>query len=244
MEIKTLILDIENSPSLAHVWQLFKVNVSLNQLMETGGVICFAAKWLDEEETVFYSDHRQGHELMVAHAFDLLEEADVVVHYNGSKHDIPHLNREFLQAGLGPPAPFQEIDLLKVVKKKFNFTSNKMDHVTSELGIGEKVAHEGHGLWVKCLEGDPEAWERMEEYNRQDVLLTEELYKRVLPWIENHPHKGLYLDEEDVCPNCGGSELEKRGFSYTGVSKFQRFRCKGCGRWSRSGRRVGSVERR
>lgn len=244
MEIKTLILDIENSPSLAHVWRLFRVNVSLNQLMETGGVICFAAKWLDEEEVMFVSDYEVRHIDMIETAHGLLDEADVVVHYNGSKHDIPHLNREFLQAGLGPPAPFQEIDLLKVVKKKFNFTSNKMDHVTSELGIGEKVAHEGHLLWVKCLEGDPEAWERMEEYNRQDVLLTEELYKRVLPWIENHPHKGLYLDEEAVCPNCGGSELEKRGFSYTGVSKFQRFRCKGCGRWSRGGKRVGAVERR
>lgn len=244
MEIKTLILDIENSPSLAHVWRLFRVNVSLNQLMETGGVICFAAKWLDEEEVMFVSDYEVRHIDMIETAHGLLDEADVVVHYNGSKHDIPHLNREFLQAGLGPPAPFQEIDLLKVVKKKFNFTSNKMDHVTSELGIGEKVAHEGHLLWVKCLEGDPEAWERMEEYNRQDVLLTEELYKRVLPWIENHPHKGLYLDEEAVCPNCGGSELEKRGYSYTSVSKFQRFRCKGCGRWSRGGKRVGAVERR
>lgn len=226
------------------MWQLFKVNVSLNQLMETGGVICFAAKWLDEEHTFFRSVHADGYHGMVADAYSALNEADVVVHYNGSKHDIPHLNREFLQVGLGPPAPFQEIDLLKVVKKRFNFTSNKMDHVVQELGIGGKVAHEGHGLWVKCMEGDPEAWERMELYNRQDVVLTEELYKRVLPWIENHPHKGLYADEEDVCPNCGGSDLEKRGFAYTGVSKFQRFRCKQCGRWSRGGKRVGAVERR
>lgn len=226
------------------MWQLFKVNVSLNQLMETGQVICFAAKWLDEEEVVFLSDFEVGHTAMVEGAFNLINEADVVVHYNGSKFDLPHLNREFLLAGLPPPAPVQEIDLLKVVKKKFRFTSNKLDHVAQQLGIGSKVSHEGHELWVKCMEGDPEAWERMELYNRGDVILTEDLYKRLLPWIENHPHIGLYADDEECCPNCGGHDLEKRGFSFTGVSKFQRFRCKQCGRWSRSGRRVGSVERR
>lgn len=239
--MKVLILDIETSPNIAHVWQLFKPTVSLNQLMTPGGVICFAAKWLDEDETFFHSIHKDGHEWMTFQAHTFLESADAVVHYNGSKFDIPHLNREFLLAGLPPPAPFQEIDLLKVVKKKFRFVSNKLDHVSQQLGLEGKVSHEGHDLWVKCMAGDEDAWARMEEYNRQDVLLTEDLYKHLLPWIENHPHRGLYTDEEEGCPNCGGEELEKRGFAYTRVSKFQRYRCKGCGRWSRSGRRVGSV---
>ena len=36
-----------------------------------------------------------------------------------------------------------------------------------------------------------------------------------------------------VCPNCASSNLGKRGFTYTNVSKFQRYICKDCGAWSR-----------
>ena len=45
------------------------------------------------------------------------------------------------------------------------FDSNKLDYVSKYLGIGEKVRHEGHELWVKCMEKDNAAWKRMKEYN-------------------------------------------------------------------------------
>ena len=79
-------------------------------------------------------------------AHDLLSEADVVVHYNGDKFDLPHLNREFVESGLGPPAPYASIDLLKTVKRKFRFPSNKLDYVVQKLRLGAKVSTGGYDL--------------------------------------------------------------------------------------------------
>ncbi len=33
---------------------------------------------------------------------------------------------------------------------------------SQRLGLGKKHEHEGHELWVKCMNGDKDAWKRME----------------------------------------------------------------------------------
>lgn len=238
--MKVLVIDIETSPNLAHVWGLWNQNVSLSQLRESTRVIAFAAKWVGERKTSFFSDHSDGHQAMIEAAHALLDQADVVVHYNGRRFDIPHLNREFLLAGLTPPAPFAQVDLLDCVKKQFRFVSNKLDHVAQQLGLGAKTHHEGHTLWVRCMAGEAKAWATMRKYNIQDVVLTEKLYLRLKPWITSHPNASLF--EGAGCPACGSGKLEKRGYAYTSVSRYQRYRCLGCGKWSRGGRALDRVE--
>jgi len=224
--MKILTLDIETSPLLADVWGLWKQNVSLNQLRESGYVICFAAKWLDKKGTIFF----KGGDVPFA-AWDLLSSADAVITYNGDSFDLPYLNAMILDAELNPPLPYKSIDLLSVVKKKFRYPSNKLEYVAKRLGIGGKVKHEGHELWQKCMAGDVNAWKKMEKYNRQDVLLTEKLYKTLLPWITNHPNMGLYDQHDDrpVCTNCGSTDLVKKGMQMTQVGVYQRYNCKNCG---------------
>ena len=45
---------------------------------------------------MFDSVHESKPEQMVSRVHGLLDDADVVCHYNGKKFDIPTLNREFL----------------------------------------------------------------------------------------------------------------------------------------------------
>ena len=123
--IKLLTLDIECSPNVGHIWGLWKQTVSLNQLMESGSVISFAARWHGTKKVLFYSDFHSGHGVMVQAAHDLLSEADAVIHYNGNSFDMPWLHTEFLLAGMPPPRPYKNVDLLLAVRKKFRFVSNK-----------------------------------------------------------------------------------------------------------------------
>lgn len=242
-EPKILTIDIETSPSLAYVWRLFKENIPLQRLVDSGEVLSFAAKWYGQEDVMFYSTFHNGKEQMVDAAHILLSEADVVVHYNGKKFDIPHLNREFLLAMKTPPSPYAQVDLYHTVRKNFNFVSNKLDHVAQELKIGAKVEHAGFQLWVDCMKSVPEAWEDMKTYNMQDVVLTEKLYDVLLPWLSGNPHLGLYTNkDENSCPNCGSKELRPQGRAYTSVSVFQRYRCANCGKWSRGNKRLESVD--
>jgi len=79
---------------------------------------------------------------MIQAAHDLLSEADAVIHYNGNSFDMPWLHTEFLLAGMPPPEPYKNIDLLLAVRKRFRFVSNKLDYVTQAVGLEGKVHHE------------------------------------------------------------------------------------------------------
>lgn len=239
--MRILLLDIENTPNLAHVWSLWNVNVGLSQLIEATEIMSFSAKWLGESKVEFYSTFHHGKDKMLERAHALLNEADVVVHYNGKHHDMPHLNREFVQAGYKPPAPYKQIDLLEVIKKVFRFPSNKLAYVSKALGLEGKVEHEGHTLWIKCMAGDAKAWARMRKYNKQDVVLLEGLYWILQPWIPSIPSYGP-MEGRDVCPACGSDDLRREGFAYTQVGRFQRYVCGACGKWSRATKRDQSTQ--
>lgn len=237
---RILVLDIETSPSLVYVWGLFKQNIAINQIVEPTRVICFAAKWVGEDQLIIAGENELTHREVIQRAFELLDQADAVITFNGDNFDIPHLNREFMEYGLGRPAPFQSIDLYKVVKKHHRFLSNKLAWITNRLELSGKMEHEGFSLWRRCLEGDPLAWAIMLAYNGQDVVTTEELYRELLVWIDNHPNMNLFRPPSDipVCPKCEQDALQKRGTRKTKVSVFQRYQCQACGSWHSSGRRL------
>lgn len=231
--MKILLLDIETAPNLAYVWGTWKQNISMDKIVAKGHVLCWAAKWYGEPDMEFKST-RTGVKSMLREIHGLLDEADVVVHYNGKSFDIPTLNKEFVIHNMTPPAPYKQIDLLEVVRDKFNFPINKMDYVVQTLGIGKKVRHPGFQMWVDCMAGVDTAWANMEEYNRGDVLVLEKLYDRLKPWVRNHPNVGAF-DPEDMekCPHCGGKHLVRRGVAVTKDVRYQRYQCKDCGAWAR-----------
>jgi DNA polymerase elongation subunit (family B) len=229
--MKILLLDIETAPNTAYVWGLFKQNISISQIVDSSAMLCWAAKWLDQEDVMF-SSIMGGRKKMLQRIHKLLDEADAVVHYNGSRFDIPTLNKEFLEAGMSPPSPYAQIDLLKTARQQFRFPSNKLDYVGRALGLGQKVSHEGFELWIKCMNKDKDAWTRMQAYNVQDVLLLEKVYKRFLPWIKNHPNRGVHMDTDHVCPTCGSHNVQKRGYNHTKAGRYQRYQCRDCATWS------------
>lgn len=232
--MKRLLVDIETAPNTAHVWGLFKQNISISQIMDSSYVMCWSAKWYGEDDIYFDSVNKSSPVRMLKRIHKLLDEADAVIHYNGSRFDIPTLNKEFLLYNINPPATYKQIDLLQVAKNQFRFPSNKLDYVAQALGLGSKHKHAGHELWVKCMAGDKESWKIMEQYNKQDVVLLEKVYDKMLPWIKNHPNMALYNESDDlVCTNCGSEHLKRRGYSYTSVGKYQRYVCEDCGTWMR-----------
>jgi len=233
--MRILFLDIETAPNKVFVWGLWNQNVAINQIEEPGYTLCWAAKWLGEDDIMFSSIHRDGKEAMLYLVYGLLEEADAVVHFNGTKFDVPKLMQEFLQMGWSPPTPFAEIDLYRTVKKRFAFPSNKLTYITDQLGLGSKLAHKGMDLWRECMNGNDEAWATMEAYNKQDVQLLEPFYETLKPWIVGHPNAGLYSDDTNHrCPNCGSASLQSRGLYHAKTQSYQRYRCNDCGKWSRT----------
>lgn len=230
--MKILLLDIETSPLTVYTWGLWNQNINIKSIVDSGSVLCWAAKWLGDEDTQFMSVKHDGMKKMLKKMHKLLDEADCVVHYNGTRFDIPTLNKEFIKHNFPPPAPYAQVDLLKTARRSFRFPSNKLDYISQALGIGSKQEHEGFGLWIKCMQGDNEAWQRMKEYNIQDVVLLEEVYLRFLPWIKGHPNRGIVDNLAFSCPHCGSSKVQKRGWNYSQFGRYQRYQCTECGAWS------------
>ena len=227
--MKILILDLENSYITGGVWGLWGVNVSIDQILDCGKVLSYAFKWYGKKDTTFLK-HTDAGFLETIHA--ALDEADAVVTFNGKRHDIPLLNREFIKGGYGPPSPYKQVDLYETAKKQFKFPSNKLQWLLTELKLGTKFEHEGFPLWIKVLKDDAVAWKTMERYNRDDVKLTEKLYRKLLPWITSHPNYNLF-GKTGVCTNCGGHHFHSRGTAKTQTGIYPRLKCLDCGKWMR-----------
>jgi len=243
--MKVLAVDIETTPLITYTWGLFNQNIGINQIEKPTEVLCFAARWLGKPKNSieFYSSHKDGQHPMLDHAWDLIDEADAVLHFNGKSFDMKHFNREFIVGGWNPPSPVIQIDLLSAVRKIARFPSNKLQYVSQVLGIGEKMPHEGFDLWLRCMAGEEGAWSRMERYNKQDVHLLVDLYHRLLPWLPGLPNNNLF-NGTGGCPRFGctgtADDLKLNGFRRTQVGKFQTYECRKCGGYSTSGK---SVER-
>lgn len=253
---KILMIDIETTPDKNYTWGRFGVNIGIDQTIEYGTMVCFAAKWYGQDEIEFYADWQSGgEEAMVAEAWRLFDEADVVVSFYGSRFDVPHINTSCLRFGLAPPSPYKQIDLKLVVGRQFKFSSNKLEFVSRVLGLEGKEKHEGFPMWDKVmnevrrngekpfsLEVELDAKARFEDYNKRDVFLLDEVYEALLPWIPCHPHRHLY-EEARGCHICGAdaSMVVRDGYAYTKLSKFYQYQCLSCKSWFRGNRRMQGV---
>ena len=227
---KVLVLDIETAPAQAFVWSLRPDYIPPSQVIEPSRVLCFAAKWLGDKGVQFY-DERDGRERMIEQAWRLLDEADVVVGYNHVRFDIPHLQREMVELGYGPPSPWIDVDLLAEVRRNFRFLSNKLGSVLDSLGLDSKEDPGGFATWRGVLDGDDKAWKQMADYNKADVQVTADLYIFLYNWLRT-PHAGLFTGDMRGCHACGARTLTPDGIVRTKTQAYLRLVCD-CGAHNR-----------
>ena len=236
---KILIFDIETSPLEVYAWSLWDQFTALNQVIKDWEILSFASKWLGEDESkIVYHDKRNDDtdERVVRELHAKLDEADILITQNGISFDVKKANARFMHYGLQPPSSSRHFDTLRVAKSKFKFTSNKLEYMTKKFCTKyTKLDHGkfgGFSLWKECLAGNEEAWEEMELYNRYDVLSLEELAIKLLPW-DTSINFDVYNDcEINVC-TCGSIDFKKAGFYTTNACKYQKYKCKQCGKEKR-----------
>lgn len=243
---KILLLDIETSPNLAFVWRAWKQNIGYNQFVQHSTIMSYAAKWYGNDRIFTKNTYTTTEEKLMESLLSLLDAADIVVTHNGKRFDIPVIRSRAVELGMKPFSPIKHVDTYLVSKTLFNFELNKLAYIAKYLGVEEKSEHKkfpGFSMWEECLKFNAEAWKEMVAYNIQDVITLEQVYEKLLPWMDNHPHVMVDNPHHPVCVRCGG-EVQRRGYYYTNVSKYQRYRCKSCGGWSRSRYTENAIEER
>lgn len=228
--MKILIYDIETSPSMAYIWSCWQNNIPITMIHESGELLCWCAKWYGEKKVLSDSVWQSGAKGCVQSLHDLIDEADAVVAHNGDNFDQKVMNTMFIKYGLHPPAPSKMIDTLKIAKGRFKFLSNKLDYIAKYFGFGQKNKTD-FDLWIRVMNGEKKAQKEMLAYNVQDVLLLEKVYDKFKPWIKQHPNHALYQSDQEtpICTNCGSTLVHAKGYSYTKVGVYRRYKCVECG---------------
>jgi hypothetical protein len=226
---RILVVDIETAPAKLYGWGLYNQNFGVEQIAEHPYILCIGYKWIGDRKVSIVANWEMTQVEMLNHIIDLITEADMVVSKNGIKFDIPWIRTEIAKYKLRALPPLTHMDLQKVAKNYFRFLSNKLDYIVQYLGIGKKVEHEGFGLWRKVMSGEVNGRRRMKTYCRGDVKVTEDLYKYLMPYIQDHPI--LRPLAAEACPSCGSKHTQKRGYRYTRFFKIRRHQCSDCGAW-------------
>lgn len=243
---KILLFDIETAPMVVHNWSLFQNYTNINQIMQDWFMLSWSAKWLgdsnvsydglNEHQAAFLADPTNDYHIVKA-LHKLLDEADIIVGHNLNKFDDKKVKARFLFHGLPPVSPYRKVDTLLIARRQFALSSNKLDFLATYLGFENKVDHEGHTLWVKCMSGDKKAWATMKEYNIYDTILLEKVYKAVRGWDNTHPNVAVYYNDlVRRCNVCGSDNVKSiTSTANTNTSKFGAFRCGECKHISRDG---------
>jgi len=228
------------------VWSLRQEYINPQQIIHDKFIFSWSAKWLFGSEimsgVLTHKEAKRKDDLRILNTiWKLLDSADIVIAHNAKRFDVPILNGRFLIHKMKPPMYYQTIDTLQIARSTFGFSSNKLDYINQLLEIDGKKETDFQ-LWVDCYNGDRQALRRLVEYNKHDVVILEELYVLLRPWIKSHPNLGVYVDTGlEVCPICGNSHLHWEGFYYTPVGRYEAFRCEICGAIGR--RRTNDIDK-
>lgn len=232
---KILMFDIETSFAIAATFSLRADYISHKNILQEPYIICASWKWLGEDEvhSVQVSRKeclRQDDKKVVKKLHTLIEEADIIVGHNSDKFDIKWVKGRCLKYGLPPLTFLKTIDTLKVARRNFggSLLSKRLDYIGTYLGLGNKISTSG-GLWLDILQGKQAAIDEMVTYNKQDVVLLEEVYLKLRPYIENFPAVPKPRAIKEDCKACGSTNTQKYGYTFNNAKKIQKHRCNECG---------------
>lgn len=239
---RILLYDIENSPNLGTYFQLYKEG-NIVWKVKDWYFLSFSWKWLGESKTYvkslpdykLYKKEPENDRELIKDLWKLFDEADIIIGHNSNAFDNKKSNARFIYHGLPSPSPYKQVDTKLVAKRYFSFDSNKLNDLGKYLGLGEKLETGGYDLWRKCMSGDKKSWAKMCAYNKQDVILLEQVYLKLRGWDNAHPSVALLKEQTEGCPNCGSTNCQKRGYNRSkgtkGIIKKQKWSCLDCGAW-------------
>ena len=258
---KILFWDLESSLMEGYFFGIWQQNIPLTRVKKQSHLL--TASWALNDgvvqgvrltpEQVRVSDDLD----VVVKIVQAINEADLIVTFNGKKFDVKLLNTRALFWGLPPIKPVKHIDLMEQSKRLFKFPSNSMQNISMYLGEDGKIATSGTRLWERCAEWEnyqtcSNALEEMLTYNGQDIEVTRDLYYCFQGWMKNIPNLGTITNEVSGnhtvrCSHCGSDNVSHRNDkTYTAVSSFDLYRCgeencRGVSRITKSGKNLVGV---
>jgi len=230
--IKRLFFDLETSYIKAKIWRPGKQYVNPDNCEGHTRIICASYKWQYEDKVhTLRWDKKQDDTKLVRDLVKIMGSADEIIGHNGDRFDMKVLRTRAIMTGNLMFPLYRTLDTLKKARQYFRFESNKLDYIGKALNVGRKMPHEGFSLWEKIVErNDKDAMERMVSYCEQDVILLEEVYQCLAPYIYHNTNFAVLKGGKKWhCPECASKDTEKCHTDTTAMGIVRRFmKCNDC----------------
>lgn len=232
-----IVLDIETSFDLIASYGLREQYHRPENIWMDWFMIGFCHKYLDGNRVYNFSllddpkrfkKNPQDDYAVVKRMHEVVSDADVLVGHNMAGFDWKKFYARVIYHKLPPIDKPKIVDTLKEARK-VSFTSNKMSYLAKHLGLTHKARH-SDDMWLRILRGEKKAVQECVDYCKTDVLVSEQMYLRLRPYMATHPNHNLWrADGIECCRNCNGDNIAKAGIRTTTTLKYQRYRCCDCG---------------
>ena len=247
---RVLLFDLERLPGRfsRDIWEprdLQRLNyLHPDQWDEKPSTLCGSWLWYGEKRPGFVGAWESDDPWHVARTYrELMNEADVVVTFNGRRADLKWLRTDWAAAQIPIPRPFKDIDLFIVARQAFSLEAKSLRYLCDFLGVPSKDGAYNAAEAKAAAAADGPERRRLVRYSKGDSLIMRPVLDRLRPYVRGVNLGLYYLDDERRCPACGGTELTRDGWTTTTVTTFALYRCE-CGAVSRSKHRRHAVEQR
>lgn len=206
MKIKRLFFDIETSPMQVYSWRIgYKINLNPENIIEYGKIICISYKWEGEDEVYHLTwDKNQCDKEIIAAFIKEANKADEIVAQNGDHFDIRWLKARAVYHRLPMFPKYRTLDTFKKAKQVAYFPSFSLDAMAKYFGVGAKMSHSGFKMWKDVMNGDQKALDEMVAYCDQDVIVLEDVFHVLQPYIQPNTNVSVHTGGEKYgCPICG-----------------------------------------
>jgi uncharacterized protein YprB with RNaseH-like and TPR domain len=130
----------------------------------------------------------QGDKKIIESLCKELRNYKIVIGYFSTGYDIPYIRTKALHYGIEFPeyGSLYHFDLYYTVKSKLNVSRRSLDSVCDYLGIEGKTPI-NREVWRLAKYGNEPALLEVLNHNKGDVIITEQLYEKLLPfrkWVK------------------------------------------------------------
>lgn len=230
---KILYFDIESIGMEVKTYSLKVDYISPRNILKDWSLLSYAAMF-EGEDKIYYLDQRYAEDKrddrqLIEGLHAVLSSADIVVGHNSDSFDLKKFNTRAAKYNLDPLPDFTKYDTLKMLRRTFALSSNALWYVAKFFNLenakSEHGKFPGDMLWDECMKGNIEAWVECELYNKQDVMVTQELFKYLVKYDSRINYSSFF--QKATC-SCGGKEFFKDGYRFLKQGRFQKYRCRDC----------------
>lgn len=184
-------------------------------------------------EDQIYNARREVDKPLCEAVLNRLNQADLIITWYGSRHDMKYMNGKAILLGLQPCVQVRHIDIYFTFRNKCSFSSNRLGNIAKRLNLKLK-GEISPRQWDVVRNGRYASLKEIADYNINDTESLDEIFQSVKSLIKGLPRAAidLHLDRDELkeyCRYCGSSNTRKNGHYYSPERKIQRHKCLTCG---------------